>query len=157
MRDNRGTAGEIAQSERYRSLSSFTTVYGIGPVTARRLYDNGLRTLDDLKMYYNVDDEDSIEDIAAADLNEIEARSAASSKWRHGKREREDESPAIKIGLAIQSDLSIKIPRAEVEEMARLVYAELCVIEPGCAYTVVGGYVISTLQTGKSLTPYLRV
>lgn len=39
----------------------------------------------------------------------------------------------------------VKIPRDEVEEMARLVYAELCVIEPGFAYTVVGGWVFLLL------------
>ena len=39
-------------------------MYGIGPVTARRLYDNGLRTIDDLRNYYGVDE---FED---ADLND---------------------------------------------------------------------------------------
>ena len=45
----------MKHSERFISLSLFTSVYGIGPVTARSLYDRGLRTLRDLEAYYEVD------------------------------------------------------------------------------------------------------
>src|SRR6266850_3071552 len=48
---------EMKNSERFTSLSLFTSVYGIGPVTARKLYDRGLRTLRDLEAYYEVDAE----------------------------------------------------------------------------------------------------
>ena len=33
-----------------------TTVYGIGPHTARHLYARGLRTIDDLEAFYGLDD-----------------------------------------------------------------------------------------------------
>lgn len=137
-RYSHGLAGEIAASERYISLTAFTTVYGIGPVTARRLYDLGLRTIADLKLYYSVESEADLDD--AEDVDAAETRSSTSaSRWRNGAREREDQSAAIKVGLALHEDLMVKIPRDEVDEIARLVYAELCAIEPGCAYTIVGG------------------
>jgi len=46
---------QVRQSERFISLSLFSSVYGIGPVTARELYDRGLRSLRDLGAYYEVD------------------------------------------------------------------------------------------------------
>jgi hypothetical protein len=45
----------MRQSERFKALSLFTTVYGIGPATARTLYDRGLRSMRDLEAYYEVD------------------------------------------------------------------------------------------------------
>jgi hypothetical protein len=35
-------------------LSTFTSIYGIGPKTARLLYSLGLRTAQDLERYYEV-------------------------------------------------------------------------------------------------------
>jgi len=43
---------DIQQSPYYQSLVSFNSVYGIGPTTARHLYQIGLRTLEDLKGHY---------------------------------------------------------------------------------------------------------
>ena len=43
------------ESERFKVLSLFNTIYGIGPATARTLYDRGLRSLRDLEAYYEVD------------------------------------------------------------------------------------------------------
>jgi len=43
------------ESERFKALSLFNTIYGIGPATARTLYDRGLRSLRDLEAYYEVD------------------------------------------------------------------------------------------------------
>ena len=62
-------------------------MYGIGPVTARRLYDNGLRTIDDLRNYYGVDE---FEDDDLSD-SKIEA----------------DESNDVKVGLSIYKDVSV--------------------------------------------------
>ncbi|KAI6168697.1 hypothetical protein EDD17DRAFT_1529443 [Pisolithus thermaeus] len=47
-------AQTILSSPRFRSLSAFTTIYGIGPHTARKLYALGLRTLEELDRYYEV-------------------------------------------------------------------------------------------------------
>ena len=46
---------DIRKSQRFASLSLFTSVYCIGPITARKLYDRGLRSLHDLEAYYEVD------------------------------------------------------------------------------------------------------
>ena len=43
---------DIQQSSYYQSLVIFSTIYGIGPTTARRLYQIGLRTTEDLKGHY---------------------------------------------------------------------------------------------------------
>ena len=43
------------ESERFKTLSLFNTIHGIGPTTARTLYDRGLRSLRDLEAYYEVD------------------------------------------------------------------------------------------------------
>jgi DNA polymerase/3'-5' exonuclease PolX len=43
---------DIQQSSYYRSLVTFSAVYGIGPTTARHLYQIGLRTTEDLKDHY---------------------------------------------------------------------------------------------------------
>ena len=43
------------ESERFKALSLFNTIYGIGPATARTLYDRGLRSLRDLEAYYEAD------------------------------------------------------------------------------------------------------
>ena len=34
-----------------------------------------------------------------------------------------------------------RIPRKEVEQIARLVMEELKVIQPGCSHTIAGGYI----------------
>lgn len=53
----------IRDSERFRSLSAFSAIYGIGPHTARKLYDQGFRTIEDLELHYGkVDIGDSPED-----------------------------------------------------------------------------------------------
>ena len=47
--------------------------------------------------------------------------------------------------LGTQLRIIIRIPRAEVEEMSRVVMHELDIIEPGCVSTIAGGY-----RRGKS-------
>ena len=41
-------SARISKSSRYRSLTEFSRIHGIGPHTARKLYDEGCRTLEDL-------------------------------------------------------------------------------------------------------------
>ncbi|KAI0785852.1 Nucleotidyltransferase [Abortiporus biennis] len=144
-------AHTISSSERFTALSLFSSVYGIGPHSARRLYALGLRTLDDLEAYYGVDKEE-LE--AESELVQIEKKEekvyyqkgkypGEPGKW-HGSvasGQADDLGESwVKIALGLREDLSLKIPRDEVEEMGRVVMDELEVIEPGCVYTVVGGY-----------------
>ncbi|KAI0821017.1 Nucleotidyltransferase [Irpex lacteus] len=124
-------ARAIASSERFQSLSLFSSVYGIGPHTARRLYALGLRTIDDLEIYYGVEQEETEE----SQLVEME------HKPGHGQQfDTSLDETWIKIALGLRKDLDMKIPRDEVEEMGRVVMRELDELEPGCVSTIVGGY-----------------
>ena len=60
----------MRESERFKALSLFNTIYGIGPATARTLYDRGLRSLRDLEAYYEVDiGSTPAENSESADMN----------------------------------------------------------------------------------------
>jgi len=101
---------ETAATGFFAVLSEFTSLYGIGPGKARELYDQGYRTLDELQRHFE----------------DWEART--------GK-----ESGMIEA-LKLRDELAIKIPRAEVEEMAGIVMMYLNRIRPGFQYTICGGY-----------------
>ncbi|KAJ7072686.1 DNA polymerase mu [Mycena amicta] len=121
----------LAASSRFLALSSFTTIYGIGSSSARKLYDSvGLRTLDDLAAHfskhalpYRVDDN-----------NESRIKTPAPNL-------------SIQDALALREDLNKRIPRAEVDAMHAVVMAELELIQSGCTGTIVGGY-----RRGKSFS-----
>ncbi|KAI0343503.1 Nucleotidyltransferase [Trametopsis cervina] len=125
-------ARSIASSERFQCLSLFSSVYGIGPSNARRLYALGVRTVEDLEVYYGVEPEE-----AESQLVELEHKSGEGfgQKFDTGLGE-----TWIKIALGLRKDLQIKIPRDEVEEMNRVVMHELDELEPGCVSTIAGGY-----------------
>ncbi|KAL4258767.1 DNA polymerase [Pleurotus pulmonarius] len=123
-------AREILASPRFRSLSEFNTIYGIGPVTARQLYDNGMSTLEHLDSYYGIRAHNpAIEE--QADPNIIESR------WLSIKGMPE---VTIQVGLALRRDLSQKIPREEVCDMHAIVMKGLESLQHGCVSTIVGGY-----------------
>ncbi|THG94502.1 hypothetical protein EW026_g6985 [Hermanssonia centrifuga] len=105
-------------------------VYGIGPSTARRLFALGLRTLEDLEVYYGVEKEEP-----ESQLVELEHKENFGSDAKVGLGE-----TWVKIALGLREDLAIKIPRDEVEEMNQVVMRELNALEPGCTSTIVGGY-----------------
>ncbi|KAI0079811.1 Nucleotidyltransferase [Panus rudis PR-1116 ss-1] len=137
-------ARKIFNSERFKTLSEFSSIYGIGPNTARRLYNLNLRKLEELEIYYGVDPTEE-----ESQLVEIQGDDASSSRWtRAGERGNDaqktrDDSYGeswIKTALALRHDLAIKIPRDEVEEMNRVIMRELESLEPGCVSTIVGGY-----------------
>ncbi|KAI1785267.1 Nucleotidyltransferase [Ganoderma leucocontextum] len=130
-------AEAIKISERFRTLSLFASVYGIGPSTARRLYNLNLRTLDDLEIYYGVEREE-IE--GQSEIVEVEEKPRKPG-WTRGQHEDEGLGDSwVKIAIGLREDLMKKIPRAEVEEMDRVVMKELDEFEPGCVSTIVGGY-----------------
>ncbi|KAJ7270017.1 hypothetical protein B0H12DRAFT_1229275 [Mycena haematopus] len=117
----------IAASSRYKSLFEFTTIYGIGAATARKLYDSfGLRTIDDLEEHYASHD------------------SLPLSHNRFPNEERRINTPApvlsIRAALALRTDLNEKIPRAEVDLIHDIVMGELEKLRHGCLSTIVGGY-----------------
>ncbi|KAI0302354.1 hypothetical protein B0F90DRAFT_1836880 [Multifurca ochricompacta] len=114
--------GEIAEieekrkSERFVSLSLFASIYGIGPVTARKLYDRGLRTLRDLEAYYEAD-------IGPAPIGQSDSTEMN-----------------IRIALELRDDLVQTISRDEVEAIHSTILDHLNAVEPGCVSTLVGGY-----------------
>ncbi|CDO72628.1 hypothetical protein BN946_scf184985.g47 [Trametes cinnabarina] len=133
----------IKTSERFQILSLFSSVYGIGPNTARRLYNLGLRSLDDLEVYYGVEREEI--DVPPDEVVEVEGKPP---RQEHGKplaREPHEHEEGlsdswIRIALGLREDFTKKIPRDEVEEMGRAVMHELNELEPGCVSTIVGGH-----------------
>lgn len=120
----------IEVSSRFQSLSSFTTIYGIGAATARKLYDSfGLRTIADLEEHYAIH--------------------ASPLTRNNGESKLSTHAPALSINaaLALRDDLDEKIPRAEVELMHDIIMAELEKLRPGCLSTIVGGWVAVSFET----------
>ncbi|TCD66672.1 hypothetical protein EIP91_001090 [Steccherinum ochraceum] len=55
-------ARRIQTSTRFQALSTFSSIYGIGPNTARKLVALGLGTLEDVEVYYGVDREEVLQE-----------------------------------------------------------------------------------------------
>ncbi|KAG1739124.1 uncharacterized protein EDB91DRAFT_1135971 [Suillus paluster] len=121
-------AQKFLADPRFQSLSAFITIHGIGPHSARRLYDLGLRTLEELERYYEVIPGLSDEET----MSLLEAESSANTEAAVEK--------SIKIGLALRHDLSQTIPCEEVEEINRTVMRELSHVQKGCKNVIAGGY-----------------
>ncbi len=62
----------IVTSPRYLAMKELVSVHGVGPVKARRLYDLGLRNVDDLRNYYGVDLNGDLEDTESQSLDDVE-------------------------------------------------------------------------------------
>lgn len=75
----------------------FSAIYGIGPHTARRLYALGLRTVEDLEAYYDVETEKTKD----SQLVELEQRERFGDDTGLGET-------WIKIALGLRKDLEIK-------------------------------------------------
>ncbi|KAI0764354.1 Nucleotidyltransferase [Trametes elegans] len=131
-------AQTIKSSERFQTLSLFSSIYGIGPNTARRLYSLGLRSLDDLEVYYGVERQ-AVE--AQGEIVEVEEQPHKPG-WAKGQHHHDEGlgDSWIRIALGLREDFEKKIPRSEVEEMGRVVMHALNELEPGCVSTIVGGY-----------------
>jgi len=85
----------ILEDENYKALREFTSVYGIGPVTARTLLVGGCRTLDDVKKFYE-NPERTIQEVPDDDKNEFEDETrGVPESW-------------IEVSLALRDDLSVK-------------------------------------------------
>lgn len=110
----------ISDSPRFIALSLFSSVYGIGPNTARRLYALGLRTLDDLEAYYGVDPSEVKDEREFVELEKPSekghyASEASTSRaggkpdvkgrWNDGSELGED---WVKIALGLREDLGLK-------------------------------------------------
>ncbi|KAH9856763.1 Nucleotidyltransferase [Lenzites betulinus] len=132
-------AQAIKSSERFQTLSLFSSVYGIGAHTARRLFGLGLRSLDDLEIYYGVEREDM--QAPQPEIVEVDVKQRKPG-WVKGQRDNDEGlgDSWIRVALGLREDFSRKIPRYEVEEMGRVVMRELDELQPGCVSTIAGGY-----------------
>lgn len=126
-------AQTILSSPRFQSLSAFTTVYGIGPHTARKLYALGLRTLEELDRYYEVMPGDAGTETLSHFVSD-----------KHHDEEATTEI-SIKVGLALRRDFGQLITRGEAEEINRVVMEVLASIQESCKSLIVGGSVQSSL------------
>ena len=118
----------ILASDRFKALIVFTSIYGIGPNTARRLYSLGLRTIADLEVYYGVESSDA----PPTELLEVELQRKHSRSWRGkgqvdeaerrgdvgnygGEKGEGDEGLGdswIKVALELREDLAIRCVRS---------------------------------------------
>lgn len=79
-------------SPRYLALKELSSVHGVGSVTARRLYDLGLRTVDDMRNYYGVDVDDDTDDMSSQMLEKM--------------TEVQDDEVGIKAALRVYDDIN---------------------------------------------------
>jgi hypothetical protein len=136
-------AEAILSTPRYHALVLFTTIYGIGPFNARKLYDIGLRDIEDLERYFDAPYRSAeikygVDDAAAgADSGQQMTINVALSL-----REDLAQKSASKFNSPIirtDGDDVCRIPRNEVTEMHKIVTHELEFVQSGCKSMIVGG------------------
>ena len=96
----------IQESSRFQSLSAFTAVYGIGATTARKLYTLGLRTLDDLERYFEVDNETQGSGQVRTAVERVLERDEGDESVQQGLND-----ISIKIALALRHDFAERCTR----------------------------------------------
>ena len=125
------TGETIQASNRFQSLSCFTTIYGVGPTTARKLYDIGLRAIEDMEQYYDVS--------TGSTQPAVEDENISTPNGRRVPRITHFPDISVQVALSLRHDLQATIPRTEVEEIYRVVMSELEELQEGCVGTIVGG------------------
>ncbi|OCF32950.1 DNA polymerase mu subunit [Kwoniella heveanensis BCC8398] len=119
---------QILLSSRYQALKLFASVYTIGHHKSKELYDrHHCRTLEDVRMHFEAIEEES-----------PEAR--LKDKLRRRRRGGMKQVEIVEEWIRLKNELDEKIPRSEVEEIARCVMEHLDAYVPGCEYTICGGY-----------------
>ena len=85
----------LLEDEKYKVLREFTSIYGIGPMTAQTLYARKCRTLDDVKRFYENPENVTVHQ-SSDDENEYEDENKrVPESW-------------IQVSLRLKDDLSTK-------------------------------------------------
>lgn len=102
-------------SERFQTLTLFSSIYGIGLNTSRRLYGLGLRTLKDLEIYYGVDSSAVRKGAARGEIVEVEEKQSRyyrRNKPGDGQGGGEEDDGLgdswIRVALELREDLALK-------------------------------------------------
>ncbi|KAJ7594925.1 hypothetical protein C8J56DRAFT_1044643 [Mycena floridula] len=104
----------ILASSRFQILSTLSSIYGVGAATARKLYSAGVRSIADLEKH----DTSPQQKLSNENLPTL----------------------TIKESIRLMHELDEPIPRAEVEEIERIVIEQMASIKKGCFSTITGGY-----------------
>jgi predicted flap endonuclease-1-like 5' DNA nuclease len=89
------SAETILEDEKYKVLREFTSIYGIGPVTAQTLYTRGCRSLENVRKFYEDPDNTPEPDSDDPDDEYEDQNKHVPERWIH-------------VSLALKDDLSIK-------------------------------------------------
>ncbi|CAE7154066.1 unnamed protein product [Rhizoctonia solani] len=119
-------AQKIAGSERFQVLSLLTQVHGVGAAKAREHYAAGHKTLQDLTKYYRAKAEAGTHLGIFAALQLHDELNATYGYFL--------------LAFSLIDSTSVRIPREEMENIAKDIFDELSVIQSGCEYTICGGY-----------------
>ncbi|RXK37721.1 hypothetical protein M231_04970 [Tremella mesenterica] len=123
-----GTVAEsqnILSSSRYQALNEFASVYTIGKVTAKELYDKwNCRTLEDVRKHY---------EFLAGEAPEVREK----EKIRRRKLGGMLHVDIVEAWMGLKSELDTP---DEVQEIADCAMEHLSALLDGCQYTITGGY-----------------
>lgn len=106
----------LRHSERIQVLELFSSIYSIGPTTARKLYALGLREIRHLEVYYEVDPSDATSQVARKHINHDEITITPERSSSGGRLGRDGVGGAseelgeswIKVALNLRDDLQLK-------------------------------------------------
>ncbi|KAM6502527.1 DNA polymerase mu [Amanita muscaria] len=135
----------IRASTKYQALSAFVSVHGVGPSTAQKLYELGIRTFEEMERYYDIHRDD------ATNLASIDEPIYTPNGKLVPRRKTKMPDISVKVGLLLREEFATPISSDEVEEIHRVVTKELDQIQSGCVSTIVGGCVCCELSSGMWL------
>ncbi|KZO98779.1 Nucleotidyltransferase [Calocera viscosa TUFC12733] len=115
----------LLSSERFRALEALTKVHSVGSTTARALYAKGVTDVEELREWVGMGNGGEVLRMALEIHEDLMVRCV---RPRFPSTQR-----SLIKGVC-------RIPRAEVEAIARKVQAALDVVLPGCTHTICGGY-----------------
>ncbi|XP_045420723.1 DNA-directed DNA/RNA polymerase mu isoform X2 [Lemur catta] len=132
----------VRRSERYQTMKLFTQIFGVGVRTADRWYQEGLRTLDDLREQPQRLTQQQKVGSPALEASRSPAATGRGAEARPG----ESGEPVLPAGLQHHRDLSSPVLRPDVEALRQLVEAAVEQALPGATVTLTGGFRRGKLQ-----------